>query len=372
MTIKEFIQQNPFRVMGTFINDSSDIIASNYSKMKAFAAIGKTVDSLCDMEKIFGTNPNRQVDALSASVATLSSPDERLLKGMFWFMNMTTTDAKALAVLAQSGDLLLARRIWEDGEQDMSSLQNQMMCCLLMDPRSYSKAIHLASSLYASYGSEFIVTVCNGFEVITADRLMPTFLGEIVNASDGIWWWDKAVKRQGDMAIGYLWSEAKAAYHIGKLQDALNVAKTTELRSIQDHYIIAQCLMNHAESHLKELRKLKDSHSSLLSRYSTIADAVCEEILNREIAYYNRVDWYVGKSDCALVLIRFCYRYAATVRFKERCKLNINITLGRKVDAPLFPNGTPDKLLFASERSKRNALICGIMDGLSHHTERRM
>lgn len=123
----------------------------------------------------------------------------------------------ALAVLAQSGDLLLARRIWEDGEQNMSSLQNQMMCCLLMDLRSYSKAIHLASSLYASYGSEFIVTVCNGFEVITADRLMPTFLGEIVNASDGIWWWDKAVKRQGDMAIGYLWSETKAAYHIGKL-----------------------------------------------------------------------------------------------------------------------------------------------------------
>ena len=55
---------------------------------------------------------------------------------------------------------------------------------------------------------------------------------------------------------------------------------------------------------------------------------------------------------------------SATVRFKDRCRLNINITMGRKEDAPLFPNGKPDKLTFESERKKRNAGICAILASL--------
>lgn len=65
-----------------------------------------------------------------------------------------------------------------------------------------------------------------------------------------------------------------------------------------------------------------------------------------------------------MVLDKFCYRYAATVRFKERCKSSINIGLGRSENAQLFPNGTPDKLLFESDRRKRNNGLCAIVEGL--------
>lgn len=102
----------------------------------------------------------------------------------------------------------------------------------------------------------------------------------------------------------------------------------------------------------------------LLSRYSTIAEAVGEFVLHNEIEYYNHIGWVSGLTERSLELERFCYRYAATVRFKDRCRLNINITMGRKEDAPLFPNGTPDKLTFESERKKRNACISAILSGL--------
>lgn len=365
MNIKEFIQNNPFRVMGAFTNDSSNVMASNHSRMKAFAAIGKPVFFSQDMVSVFGTCPNRQVAALTTNAAVLSLPEGRLLNGLFWFMNLTATDAKALAVLARGGNLLEARKIWEAGEQDMSALQNQLICCLLMDSRSYSKALQLASTLYARYGYEFIATVSNGLEVIAPDKLMPTFLTEIVQASDGVCgWWDKAVKRQGSKTIDQQWTESKATLHIRELQDALNVAKTTEIHATQDNYDIAMALMHQAEPHLKALKALKEQHSVLLSRYTTIADTVCEEILNREIEYYNHIGWFSGKADKVLVLERFCYRYAATVRFKDRCRLNINITMGRKEDAPLFANGMPDKLIFESKRKKRNAGICAILSGL--------
>ncbi len=365
MKFKDFIQNNPFRVMGVFTNDSSDIISTNNSRMKAFAVIGKVVSFWQDMISVFGTEPKRQVETLASSVAALSSPEGRLRSGLFWFMNLNATDARALAALARGGDLLEARKIWEDGEQNTSSLQNQLMCCLLKDPRSYSRALQQALTLYDNYGHEFITTVSNGFEVITPDKLMPTFLSEIIKVSDGdCWWWDKAVKRLGNETVDLQWTEAKATWHIGKLQDALNVAKTTEIHSTQDNYDIAVALMKQAEPHLKALKALNDGYPALLSRYATIADAVCEEILNREIEYYNHIGWFSGKVDRVLVLKRFCYRYAATVRFKDRCRLNINIVMGRSSNAPVFPNGMPDKLFFESDRKKRNAGICAILAAL--------
>jgi cyclophilin family peptidyl-prolyl cis-trans isomerase len=79
MTIKDFIQNNPYRVMGAFTNDSFDILSTNFSRMKAFAAIGKTVVFEHDMERVAGPKPDRQPEALATSMASLSSPEGRLL-----------------------------------------------------------------------------------------------------------------------------------------------------------------------------------------------------------------------------------------------------------------------------------------------------
>ncbi len=373
MKIKDYIQNNPFRIMGVFTNDSSGIISTHRSRMKAYAAIGKTPAFPLDLSSVFGSEPNRKTEALVSSMSTLSTPEERLRNGLFWFMNLTDTDAKALAALAQDGDLLVARHIWENGEQNMSSLQNQLMCCLLKDPRSYSKALQLASTLYSEYGHDFIVVVCNGLDILSPEKLMTTFLGEIIQlAGDDCRWWDKAVKRYGDAKVGLQWAEVKVIRHTRKLQDALNVAKTTEIHSPQDNHIVATSLMKLAEPHLKALKSLKDNFPIFLSRYSTIADAVCEEVLDHEITYYNLSKWFPKKKAMLFMLERFCYRYAATLRFRERCRLNINITLSREKDAPLFPNGMPDKLLNERERNKRNAGICGIVSALQNHNVNKL
>ena len=110
MKFKDFIQNNPFRVMGVFTNDSSDIISTNNSRMKAFAVIGKVVSFWQDMISVFGTEPNRQVETLASGVAALSSSEGRLRSGLFWFMNLTATDAKALEALDKA-TLLIGRNV---------------------------------------------------------------------------------------------------------------------------------------------------------------------------------------------------------------------------------------------------------------------
>ena len=371
MRIKDYIQNNPFRGMGVATSDSSTTLSSNNSRMKAYAAIGKSVSFPMDMDIVFGAKADRSQSSLVSYMSSLSVPKDRLRYGLFWFMNITETDAHALEVLRQTGDLLQVRKLWEDGEQNISSLQNQLVCCLLKDPRSYSKAIQVVSHLYERYGSELIQTISNGFNVITPEKLLPMFLEEIVVASDGdCWWWDKAVKRSGIRHIDDLWTEAKATSLIAKIEQALNVAQSSECRNVQAHYDLAYGLMKQTEQMLKSLKKLTDTHPVLLSRYSTIAEAVGEFVLHNEIEYYNHIGWVSGLTERSLELERFCYRYAATVRFKDRCKLNINITMGRKENAPLFPNGMPDNLVFESEHKKRNTGISAILSALECKKEK--
>lgn len=367
MIIKDFIQNNPFRGMGVATSDSSTTLSSNSSRMKAYAAIGKSVAFPMDMNVIFDEKVKRNSYSLVAYTSSLSVPMERLRYGLFWFMNLTESDALALSVLHQTGDLQKARKLWEDTEENMSSLQNQLVCCLLEAPHTYAKAIQIASNLYERYGSEFILTVSNGFNVVTPDRLLPMFFEEIVMAFDGdCRWWDKAVKDCGIGHIDDLWAEIKGNFLIAKIQQALNVAQSSECHTPQAHFDIAHGLMKQTEPMLKTLRALSDVHIVLLSRYSTVADAVGKFVLENEIEYYNHTSWFPGKENKVLVLERFCYRYAATIRFKERCRLNINITLRRKDNAPLFSNGMPDGLAFESERQKRNAGICAILSSLGN------
>lgn len=365
MRIKDYIRNSPYRVLGVATNDSSATLMSNNSRIKAFASIGKTVSFPQDYDRVFGEKPERQPSALASALTALSTPESRLRHGIFWFMNLTATDAKALTVLAQTGNPKEARCIWEKGEQNMSAVQNQLVCSLLMDPRAYSRAIHDAFYLYAFYGSDFVATVSGGFNIIDPDKLMPMFMEEIIKVSEGdCHSWDKAVKRCNQAPLDNLWAEAKALPLLTKLQDALNVARSTERKTPKDHLDIASRLMNQAEPLLRPLKALASAHPKLLSRYSTIADTVAEEVIDREITYWNRTSWHAGKREEAMPLLCFCYRYACSVRFKNRSKENINIVLGRSKDACLFPNGKPDKLTSESDRKKRNAGICAILSAL--------
>lgn len=364
MSVKDYIQNNPFRGLGVATSDSQTILSSNNSRIKVYASVGKSVSFSMDMDMVFGTKVNRSPSALAAYMSSLSVPFDSLRHGLFWFMNLTETDAQALSILRQTGCLLEARKFWETNEQNMSSLQNQLVCCLLMDSRTYSKALQIAFRLYKSYGSELIQTISKGFNVITSDKLLPLFLEEIVKASDGDYCWDKAVKRSHIPCIEHLWVETKATYFLAQLQQAFSIAKSSECLTPQDHYDIAYELMKLTQPKLKILKTLTDTHPVLLSRYSTIAEEVGEFVLDNGIEYCNHIGWFSGKADKMLVLERFCYCYAATVRFKDRCRLNINITLGRKEDSPLFPNGKPDNLFFESERRQRNDSLCAIISAL--------
>ena len=85
-------------------------------------------------------------------------------------------------------------------------------------------------------------------------------------------------------------------------------------------------LMRQAEKPLRLLKGLAARHVFLLSHYVTIADTVCEEILNHEIRYYNRSGWTLDRKRKILILERFCYllvltsrRLPSSLRISQKC-----------------------------------------------------
>lgn len=289
---------------------------------------------------------------------------------MFWFVNDTATDAEALTVLAQSGSLLKARRVWDKAGQGFSVTHNTIVCNLLMGPNEYPSAVSLACHYYDFLGEEIASSVRGSFSGDTNyDALMSVFLEEVVKSAEGDFhWWDEAVRIGSNGWLDDLWPEAKAKPLLEQLQEAFNVAISTERLTPQDHFDIACPLMNQAEPLLRLLKALCSAYPKLLSRYTTIADTIAEEVLDRVIIYSLRSEWHLNKNEQILPLYCLCYRYACSVRFKNRCQENINIVLGRKKDARLFPNGEPDNLVLESERKKRNAGICGILAAIRERT----
>ena len=82
MTVRDIIQNKPYRAMGVFTNASSATHAPNNSRTKAFAAIGKSISYPQEMAIVFGPSPERDAAALSSSLAAITSPMERLKYGL--------------------------------------------------------------------------------------------------------------------------------------------------------------------------------------------------------------------------------------------------------------------------------------------------
>ena len=367
MKAKELIQQNPYRVMGVSANAPLVLISTQNSWMKAYAAIGKAVYCPHDMTPVFGDSPSRKTGDLAAALAALSTPMSRLTNGMFWFMNLTETDPEAFTILASEGDIKSAVRTWETDPHGMSSLQNRLVCCLLRGSRYYAEALRLASELYTVYGAEFIRRISNGFDVIPPERLMSVFLRETaghLEAETGRW--DKAVERLGDDTVSLQWAEAKADRLVEALKKAVAVAKTTEIHVPKDHYRIADTLRRQSEPLLIRLRQLRNQHPVLLSRYASMANEVCNEVSSRGICYHNETFWFPGKREKVLKLEQFCYRYTMSIKGKRTARTNVNMSLSRRDDAPLFPNGTPDNLN-EDDRKKANAGIGAILNALARY-----
>ena len=98
-----YIENNPYRVLGVLSNSSMKEIVSNYGKIKAFAKTGKAISFDNDFVKLLGTL-NRDSHSISDAYNAISLPKDRLVAGLFWFIQDSPIDEVALNKL-RSGEI---------------------------------------------------------------------------------------------------------------------------------------------------------------------------------------------------------------------------------------------------------------------------
>lgn len=211
MNIKEHIKNNPYRILDITTDIHSLRVEYQYSSLKGEYTWEEETRSAYSLESVFRDPPLRTSDSLDDAIIALRSPIGRLQNGLFWFMIGNIYDRIALHCLSKNGDLKQARSTFEK-RTGISSLQNQVVCSLLMGPRSYSHALTQAYYLY-KYCCKWLVNAIAGYEyTYRPEIVLAYFMKEIAKTVDidDIAQWDRAVALCHNDDISKAWARAKA------------------------------------------------------------------------------------------------------------------------------------------------------------------
>ena len=98
-----YIENNPYRILGVLSNSSMKEIVSNFGKIKAFAKTGKSVSFNNDFVQLLGPI-NRDSQLATDAYNAISLPKDRFVAGLFWFIQDSPIDEVAINKL-RAGDI---------------------------------------------------------------------------------------------------------------------------------------------------------------------------------------------------------------------------------------------------------------------------
>ena len=308
----DIIQNNPYRILGVYVNSAFKERVANMTKMKAFLKVGKTITFPLDLPTILPPL-KRDIDCISIAESRLALPEDQMKYAQFWFIKRTPLDEVAFNHLL-NGDTERAFSIWNKKEC-ASSLQNKLIVFLILE--DYQQAIYCAEQLYSSYLDEYISICSLNSQFFTKNNLAYVFLdtiGETIGAKKllsliSIESWKQHVGEQTITPI------------INKLTDAVDAAKAVKGKGGRVRYDAGCKLMKETELLLIDLRQFL-SQSDL--KYQMIADKVGLEVLQCGIDYYNDSE-EVDAIHKTIVFVKFASKTVMGRIAKDRCKENDTI-----------------------------------------------
>ena len=109
--IENFLFQSPYRILGVSSNAGIKLIHKNLSKIKAFSKLNKDVEFEYDFSFLNYRSINRSIDTIKKAENRILLDENKLKCSLFWFQDITSYDAIALANLIK-GNPNKAIDIW--------------------------------------------------------------------------------------------------------------------------------------------------------------------------------------------------------------------------------------------------------------------
>lgn len=293
----DIIQNNPFRILGVYIDASAAEIKRNETKIRRYLEVGKSVtfptDELGNLPA-----PARSSESLDKALASINLPNEKLYHALFWYSKDNSCLFNDAIDDILSGVLDEALGAYTNvlyNEECFSSLQKIILGNILFET------------------SEVIGLCLDGFFTIEKSKNMLELCEAFLHPQD--------------------YETAKniiTARPVDEINACLSSTKNADQSTPAKCLDAGVKLMNSAKQPLADLRALLDESDS---DYQRIADSLAKQILQCGINYFNGSD-DDDSIEKALEIQEYALSIAVGKLTKDRCRQNVDILLKQKKESP--------------------------------------
>ena len=327
------IKENPLRILGVFSNTSKRDIVANLGKLRAFAKTGKILSFDSDFTSLLGP-VNRTSDTIEKANSDISLPKDKLMAGLFWFMQHTDNDKAALDYL-RMGDVQKAMKTIQK-KGNYSSIVNMAVLALILqrwDLALYSYAYLLESDYRRG---ALIKTFIETEDIISESDLVDYISGKLIQEFPNVNWIEQL--QHDKIELGDNFHPLKSRFVGSKLFEQLtdkcinkikNELESAIKRGSSISGVDAKANLEYVEGAKDQLRdslkKLRLALGKSNGIYIKYADKVANQFLNCCINYYNSDKTNPYRARVILKYTRIAYRFAEGKTAKDRMKANLEI-----------------------------------------------
>lgn len=313
----DLIVNNPYRILGVFVNSSLKERLSNINKFKAYDKVGKSIDTEVDFSIVLGDNIPRTLEDIENANQELNLAIDQVRHAMFWFSSSTQADVISLKHL-EDGNIGKAISIVEKFSSWSSLLNYHTLSLIKGDLKG---ALSTIIKLIKFNDSQFQTSLgCENLN-LSKDKLFLEYYDLLSKVHDP--------KDILDIISHILDAEDplyKIVYnsvidnYITQLIPLIENAKSVEDNGADANLNAGLLLMTKASPILLELKHVASDHTG----YEFIADKIALQVLRNGIEYYNNT-YNKEAPRIALPLFEFAKRTAVGQLAKDRCDKNYSI-----------------------------------------------
>lgn len=328
------IANNPYRILGVYINSSTKEILANKTKVLAYTKVKKQIEMPTDL-LVINSIP-RTVQTINDSLANLSLPQDKIRHALFWFAKSSPSEEIALNHY-KAGEKDKAIEIFSQIESFSSILNISLISLLTGD---YSTCIKGYTTLIHTdeYRKQFFNAVVDKTFEIDEYILSQTLIDTLLEHYPDVEWQHIFYENGTDAEDDDYISEKFTTKLIQKIEDEIKKVKSTNNKNALSNFKAGHALIKSTKDAIEKLADM----DTLDVRYTVIMDNLADAILQCGINYYNNSD-EPDKARKSLVIQEYAQSIAQGSMAKERCDLNVGILLQIISDLP------PDVVLADSQ-----------------------
>lgn len=325
-----YIENNPYRILGVLSNSSMKEIVSNFGKIKAFAKTGKSVSFNNDFVQLLGPI-NRDSQLATDAYNAISLPKDRFVAGLFWFIQDSPIDEVAINKL-RSGDIqgaitLLRKKV------TVSACINLAIIHLI--EKKWTTALYYYTYLLNSEErrQQLLSIITDNESLLSETDIVEYFVEKLISSFPNVGWVESIHQHEvtiedktynienffGDSNV-YECLIKKGNDKLFKLiRNSINKANSTPKTDAKANLKAAKLLEKDAKFVLRSLRLSLGKDNK---EYISLCDQVANVILDRCIDYYNHDQNNPRRPKNIIQLLRFAMRTAESKIPKDRCRKN--------------------------------------------------